>query len=602
MKENIPFAAVSAAATEQVNPSQTTDARLTMSTVVGGATSSLPEMDAPEIQPFSVSGQMLSQDGDHLIGVRISVSREGRIAAIDEVNDPDPGYIFPGFVDAHVHLESSMLTPAQFARVAVRHGTLAAVADPHEIANVLGEEGVRLMIELTRQTPFVFGIGAPSCVPATPFETSGAVLDAKAVERILQWREVTHLSEVMDYPGVIRKDPELMAKIGAAIRLGKPVDGHAPGLGGKSLRAYVAAGVSTDHECLSFDEALEKTRNGMNILIRDGSAARLVEGLIPLLSRYPSRCMFCSDDAHPNDLFAKHINRMVALAYHRGVSLQTIILAASVNPVQHYHLPLGLLHVGDTADFQVVSDLNSFEPRQVWLRGRSVWQDGESLLPEGDVSGIHANRFDAATVTVDDLRVPEEPGMNTIRVIGLLDGGILTKDLHLPPAVKDGELVPDLDRDLLKIVVCNRYKPEKPAVAFVSGFGLVRGAIATSVSHDSHNIIAVGANDEAIATAINQLVLMRGGLTVVDSNRKVITSLPLPIAGLISDRPASFVARQYEDCDKLAKMFGSKLHAPFMTLSFLALPVVPELKMTDRGLFDPKTFQHVGLAADAGDE
>jgi len=543
----------------------------------------------------AISGTLVDPIQKTSYGALLTVSAQGTIASITPEAAPDPGYILPGFVDAHVHIESSMLTPAAFARAAVTHGTLAAVADPHEIANVLGEAGVELMLRLARQTPFVFGFGVPSCVPATPFETAGAELGPDAVARLLKLPGVTHLAEMMNVPGVLNHDPAVLAKLAAARALGLPVDGHAPGLTGEAMQAYAAAGITTDHESLSFDEAREKIKAGIKLQIRYGSAARQFESFIPLLARYPDMCMFCSDDKHPDDLLRDHINAIAAFAFKKGIALQTILQAACVNPVTHYKLHLGLLQPGDTADFQIVDDLQSFKPREVWLRGQCVAREGVSFLPAG--TPVSENRFNAALLQPADLRLPAPSEEAPAHIIGVRDGQLITDHLLETPAVRGGFAKADPGRDIIKLVVYNRYVPAPPAVALVKGFGLKRGAIASSVAHDSHHIIAAGASDAALATAINEVILHRGGLAVADDNRKVLTSLALPFAGLMSLEPAETVARAYSDCDRLAKLLGTRLTAPFMTLSFLALPVIPKLKLTDKGLFDGEAFRHISLFA-----
>ncbi len=543
---------------------------------------------------ISFSGMLADPVRKATYGARLTVSDTGLIEAVQPEDRPDPVHILPGFVDAHVHIESSMLTPAAFARAAAVHGTLAAVADPHEIANVLGEPGVDLMLELAAQTPFVFGFGVPSCVPATPFETAGAHLGPDAVERLLGRPGVTHLAELMNVPGVLNRDPEVHAKLAAARARRLPIDGHAPGLTGDALRAYAAEGISTDHESLAFEEAREKLQTGLYLQLRCGSAARTFEPLLPLLAIHPDRCMFCSDDKHPDDLLRDHINRLAAAAYRKGVALDSIVQAASANPVRHYRLPLGQLQPGDPADFILVDDLTTFKPREVWLRGACAARDGQPLLPAGVPRLLNA--FRAAPVRDADLRLAA-PASGPVRVIGVHDGQLVTDHLLETPTTRDGAVCADPERDLLKLVVLNRYAPARPAVGLVRGFGLRRGALASSVAHDSHPIIAVGATDEALAAALNEVILRQGGLAVTDNNRKLLAALPLPLAGLMSDAPAETVARAYSDCDALAKILGSRLAAPFMTLSFLALPVIPHLKLTDQGLFDGDAFRHVAFAA-----
>lgn len=525
-------------------------------------------------------------------GARLTLSEQGTIDSVTPEESPDPVYILPGFVDAHVHIESSMLTPAAFAHAAVVHGTLAAVADPHEIANVLGEEGVELMLSLAKQTPFVFGFGAPSCVSSAPFEAAGAALGPAAVERLLRRPEITHLAEVMTAPGALSKDPEALAKLAAARSLGKPIDGHAPGLSGPGLQAYVSAGITTDHESLSFDEAREKIKAGLKLQIRHGSSVRPFESFIPLLARYPDRCMFCSDVKHPDDLLRDHINFIAATAYRKGISLYAIIQAASINPVQHYRLPLGLLQPGDPADFLLIDDLQTFRPREVWLRGQCVARDGRSFLPLGEP--CVRNRFAAGLLQPEALRITASAG-RAAHVIGVHDGQLVSTHLVEQPAVVNGFAVADTERDIVKLVVYNRYGGVSPAVALVKGFGLKRGALASSVAHDAHHIIAVGTTDDALAAAINEVVLCRGGLAVADNNRKVLKVLPLPLAGLISTEPAEAVARAYSDCNAIAKILGTRLTSPFMTLSFLAQPGAPNLSLTDKGLFDGETLQQIPL-------
>lgn len=517
--------------------------------------------------------------------------RDGRIERVEEVqSSDDDGFLCPGFIDAHVHIESSMLSPPEFARIAVVHGTVGTVSDPHEIANVLGIEGVRYMQEQALRTPCKIHFGIPSCVPATKFETAGAVLDSAAVEKLCADPSLLYLSEMMNFPGVIHRDPEVIEKIRIAKKFGKRIDGHAPGLRGDALKAYVAAGIETDHECFRIEEAREKLSLGMKILIREGSAAKNFDELWPLLREAPESCMFCSDDKHPDDLIAGHINRLCARAVSRGISPFDALAAACVNPVRHYGLRCGLLRPGDPADFVRLRDLAGFEVLETWIDGKCVARDGQPLLPRSGSPCI--NRFFAKPKHPDDFVVPA--GGGSLRVIGAVDGQIVTKSEEAAPLIRDGHAVADPSRDLLKMAVVNRYADAPPATAFVRGLGLRHGAIASSVAHDCHNIVAAGVSDEDIARAVNLLVQHRGGIASVGPNG-MEEVLPLPVAGLMSDGFAEEVAAGYVRVTKAAKTLGSTLHAPFMTLSFLALLVIPSLKLSDRGLFDGEKFSFVPL-------
>ncbi len=498
-------------------------------------------------------------------------------------------YLLPGFVDAHVHIESSMLTPAEFGRIAVRHGTVAAVSDPHEIANVLGLAGVSFMLENARQTPFHILFGAPSCVPATAFETSGARLDAEQLEQLFEQNEVGFLSEVMNVPGVLAGDPDLLAKLQLASRFDRPIDGHAPGLIGSDLKRYADAGISTDHECSTLAEAEAKLACGMHILIREGSAARNFEALQPLISRYPDRVMFCSDDKHPDDLLRGHINLLVARALAKGHQLFDVLQCASLNPIRHYRLAVGQLRVGDQMDAVLVSDLTTVRPQKTWLGGCLVAEHDRSLLASSEVKPL--NVFNARQIEPADLRLPCKA--EAIRVIKAFDGELLTQEVIMTPKIINGFLMPDPARDMLLLVVVNRYHPEPPIVAFIHGFGLHAGALASSVAHDSHNLIAVGADIDDLCLVVNGLIAQQGGIATVHNHH--CTGLALPIAGLMSDQDGDSVARRYSELDGIAKQMGSTLSAPFMTLSFMALLVIPELKLSDQGLFDGRNFRFTGL-------
>jgi adenine deaminase len=515
----------------------------------------------------------------------------GRIQSVRETDQPCTHYILPGLVDAHVHVESSMLVPSEFARFAVRHGTVATVSDPHEIANVCGIEGVEFMLRNAAKVPLKIHFGAPSCVPATAFETAGATLDAGAVRSLLQRPDIFYLSEMMNYPGVLHGDAQVMAKIAAAHEAGKPVDGHAPGLRGDDAKRYAAAGIQTDHECVSREEALDKLACGMHILIREGSAARNFDALIGLLPEFPDLIMFCCDDKHPDELELHHINHHVQRALAAGYDLFDVLQAACLNPVKHYKLPVGLLREGDAADFIVIDDPASFRVLETVIDGETVFDGNQSLFPVREEE--QPNQFNCAPVEPGDIRVAVEASPEKIRVIEALDGQLITRTCWMPPKVSDGALVSDPDADLLKIVVMNRYRKAPVAKAFIHRFGLKKGAIASTVAHDSHNIIAVGADDASLQRAINALVACRGGVAVDDGADTSV--LPLPVAGLMSTDPAEVVARRYAELDRAAKALGSELRAPFMTLSFMALLVIPQLKLSDLGLFDGEQFTFVDL-------
>ncbi|GAB3970608.1 adenine deaminase [Spirosoma terrae] len=547
----------------------------------------------------------------------------GRIARVDRLGPEQPGepYILPGFVDAHVHIESSLLTPPQFARLAVVHGTVATVSDPHEIGNVLGVEGVEYMLREGSRVPFKFMFGAPSCVPATQFETAGATIGVRDVRYLLSLKEIGYLAEMMNFPGVLHQDPEVMTKIALAQAFNKPVDGHAPGLRGEEAQRYIDAGISTDHECFTYEEGLDKAKRGMKILIREGSAARNFDALIPLLAEFPEQIMFCSDDKHPDTLAEGHINQLVLRALAKGHSIWNVLRAACLNPVLHYRLPVGLLREGDPADYLIVNNLQAFQLQQTVINGQVVAENGQSAI--ADLRSEHINQFNCDPKTADELAVTltpfsegQSPKERLIRVIEALDGQLITNELLLEPSIESGQIVPDVERDILKLVVVNRYQNAPPAVAFIKNFGLKHGAIASSVGHDSHNITAVGCDDESIAQAINLVIDAQGGLSAVAGTRPhehdqelmsrreflhITTTpetqlLPLPVAGLMTDRDGYDVAAQYTLLDLFAKQeLGSTLAAPFMTLSFMALLVIPALKLSDKGLFDGSTFSFTPL-------
>jgi adenine deaminase len=512
-----------------------------------------------------------------------------RIKSISENNKTYSHFILPGFVDAHIHIESSMLVPSEFAQLAVLHGTVATVSDPHEIANVMGVEGVYYMIENGKKVPLKFNFGAPSCVPATTFETAGAVIDADGIDVLMQHPDIKYLAEMMNYPGVIYDDAEVLRKIASAKKYGKPVDGHAPGLRGEAVRKYIAAGISTDHECFTFDEALEKLQLGMKVIIREGSAAKNFEALIDLLPDYFDRMMFCSDDKHPDDLMVGHINQLVARAIAKKMDIFKVLQVACINPVDHYKLEVGTLQVGDLADFIVVQDLVDFKVQATFINGDKVAENGIAFIPKVPVQII--NNFDTSFKSPEQFKIKQTA--SNIRVIEAVDGALVTNGLTFSTKSVAGFLVSDADNDVLKMTVVNRYQNVAPALAFIKGFGLKEGAIASCVGHDSHNIIAVGMDDESICKAVNLVIENKGGISAVNGKESKVLSLP--IAGIMSDKDGVTVGNAYASIDRMAKSMGCTLKAPYMTLSFMALLVIPSLKLSDLGLFDGGSFQFTEL-------
>lgn len=542
-------------------------------------------------QPFEVSGQLIDLCSRTIKAAKISVLHN-RIHAITELEHAPNNYILPGFIDAHIHIESSMLTPSSFGAIAVKHGTVATVSDPHEIANVCGIEGVDYMIENSRQSPFNIFFGAPSCVPATAFETAGACIDAKDIEQLMQRPEIFYLTEMMNYPGVLHKDPEVMRKIAAARKLKKPIDGHAPGLSGAMAEAYVNAGISTDHECTTLDEALEKINMGMKILIREGSAAKNFNALHSLLGSYPEMLMFCSDDKHPDELIKGHINELVQRAIDLGYNIYDVLIAACINPIQHYQLPMGMLRVGDPADFIITNDLSFHSIKATYLKGQQVAANGHSYIDIPSQQII--NNFKAQPYQISDFAIKAHESTKQIRVIEAIEGQLITHASLHDAHIQNGNIESNLDQDILKMVVVNRYTAHtKPAIAFIKNFNLKEGAIASTVGHDCHNIIAVGVDDESICKAVNLIIEQQGGIAVV--NQKETHILPLPIAGLMSTKEGTALAQDYIEIDAAAKKLGTTLKAPFMTLSFMALLVIPNLKLSDKGLFDGVDFKFTPL-------
>jgi len=513
----------------------------------------------------------------------------GKITAIRKSNHTIEDYIIPGFVDAHIHIESAMLVPSEFAKIAVTHGTIATVSDPHEIANVLGVKGVDFMIENGKKVPLKFNFGAPSCVPATSFESAGAIIDADDIKKMMANPDIKYLAEMMNYPGVLFDDDEVLKKIAWAEHYNKPIDGHAPGLIGDDLTKYIAAGISTDHECFTYDEGLEKLQKGMNVIIREGSAAKNFEALIDLLPEYFEKMMFCSDDKHPDDLLLGHINQLCKRAVAKGMDIFKVLQVACINPVKHYNLEVGLLQEGDPADFVVIEDLQKFNVLETYINGELVAKNGESFIKSVPFDIL--NNFNTDKKKIEDFRVAASSPK--IRVIEALDGELVTNEIQCNSKIIDRNLVSNTKEDVLKMTVVNRYQNSKPSIAFIKNFGIKRGAIASSVGHDSHNIIAIGTSDEFICKAVNLLIQHKGGICAINETTEKVVALP--IAGIMSDQPAEIIGKSYAELDAMAKKMGSTLRAPFMSLSFMALLVIPSLKLSDQGLFDGTTFKFTSL-------
>lgn len=540
------------------------------------------------LKKYNISGNIVDVVSKRIYKGIITVE-DHKVTAITESETADNQYILPGLIDAHVHIESSMIIPSEFARLAVVHGTVATVSDPHEIANVIGMNGVNFMINNGKKVPFKFFFGAPSCVPATPFETSGASLKVADIEELMAKSDIKYLSEMMNFPGVLFNDEDVMAKLAIAKKYNKPIDGHAPGLKGEDADKYVKSGITTDHECFTIEEAIDKINSGMKVQIREGSAAKNFESLVDLLSTHPDEIMFCSDDKHPNDLTNGHINQLIIRAMKKGYDFIDIIRACTYVPVKHYNLEVGLLQVGDAADFIIIDNLFDFNILSTYIDGYKVAENGTTLI--NSVEEDCPNIFNANTILSSDLEIPFEN--KEIKVIKAMESQLITEKIMVFPKHDQKIILSDTERDILKIVVMNRYELSKPSVAFINGFGFKKGAIASTVAHDSHNIIAVGTNDNDITEAINLLIHSKGGISVV--NDKTSYHLPLPVAGLMSNEDGFEVAHKYEFIDQKAKELGSVLQAPFMTLSFMALLVIPELKLSDKGLFDGNIFEFTAL-------
>ena len=535
-----------------------------------------------------VQGNIVDIENKRIFKGEVEVAN-GKIVAVKEADHSIENYILPGFVDAHIHIESSMLVPSEFAKIAVTHGTVATVSDPHEIANVLGVKGVDFMIENGKKVPLKFNFGAPSCVPATSFESAGAIIDSDDIKKMMENPDIKYLAEMMNYPGVIYQDEEVLKKIAWAKHYNKPVDGHAPGVRGEDLDKYIAAGIYTDHECFTYEEALEKLQKGMKVIVREGSAAKNFEALIDLLPKHYENMMFCSDDKHPDDLLVGHLNELCERAVAKGIDVFKVLQAACINPVKHYNLDVGLLKEGDEADFIVVEDLEKFKVIKTYIDGELVAENGKSFVKHVDFEVL--NNFDTDKKEISDFEF--HSASEKIRVIEALDGELVTNEIEVDSLIKDGNLVSNTENDVLKMTVVNRYKNAEPSIAFIKNFGLKEGAIASSVGHDSHNIIAVGVSDEAICKAVNLLIENKGGICAVSNTEEKVVALP--VAGIMSDKPAEEIGKAYAELDAMAKEMGSTLRAPYMTLSFMALLVIPALKLSDKGLFNGNSFQFTSV-------
>lgn len=538
---------------------------------------------------YILSGNIIDLRTESVFKGRLRVEN-GTIVEIEKDDSiKNDHYILPGLIDSHIHIESSMLIPSEFARLASVHGTVATVSDPHEIANVLGVEGINYMISNGRKVPFKFYFGASSCVPATPFETAGFELGVNELDELLSRDEIRYMSEMMNFPGVINRDKFVMDKLDVAKKYGKPIDGHAPGVKGDDAKKYIDAGITTDHECYTMEEALSKISYGMKIQIREGSAAKNFDALVDLIQDHAEDILFCSDDKHPNDLVEGHINQLVIRAIKKGYDPLKVLKYTILNPIEHYQLDVGTLQVGDPADMIVVDNLSEFNILETYVNGVLIAKNGKTLIES--VKETEPNNFHAHPITESSICV--KPESQRLKVMEAIDGQLITTIDYVSPKILDGNVVSDTSKDILKIVVLNRYEKASPSVAFIKNFNLKQGAIASSVAHDSHNIVAVGVDDKDIVRAINLIIKEKGGVSLVNNSKEMV--LPLPVAGLMSAEDGYIIAKKYHDIDKEAHIMGSTLRAPFMTLSFMALLVIPELKLSDKGLFDGNSFSFTDL-------
>ena len=542
------------------------------------------------------TGHIMDIFNRKIIDGTISVEN-GKIKSITPSSnaiDKDAPYFLPGFIDSQVHIESSMMLPTGFARLAVCHGTTGLIADPHEIANVLGMKGVDFMIKSSEQACCHFAFGLPSCVPSCSpdFETSGATIDSKTTAEILKRKDIHFLGEMMNYPGVLNNDPEVMAKIEAAKKNGKPIDGHAPGLNEEDIKKYAQAGITTNHEDYLYDNAASGIENGIMIQILEGSAEKNFDNLVKLIGKYPDMLMFCTDDSHPSDLIKGHIDKMVRKAISLGYDIWNILQIACINPVIHYNQPWGMLREGDPADFICISDLSpEFKVCQTYISGKMVYSDQEGITnyDEDKKADKYPNVFVANKISVDDIKSDLHEG-DTINVIRAFDGSLFTEKESLTIVSEPKAENPYQEYNIQKIVVLNRYTPNaKPQIGYISGFNIKDGALGESIAHDCHNIVAIGTSDELLCKVINNIIDMKGGIAVATNNST--SELPLPIAGIMSPLDGNEIAKSYTDLSNTIKNMGCSFNSPFITLAFMCLPVIPKLKLTDKGLMDVEQFK-----------
>ncbi len=513
-------------------------------------------------------------------------TESGQIKCVKKIEGDFEGLIVPGLIDAHIHIESSMLTPSQFAKVVVPHGTTAVVADPHEIANVMGVPGIDFMIKDSHKVPLNFYFTAPSCVPATPFETSGALIESNQIDFLMQREEIVALGEMMNFPGVINMDQGVINKIKSAHFNKKPVDGHAPLLSGEDLCQYIGAGISTDHECSFAEEALEKKEHGMKIMVREGSSAKNLEELIDVGGEF-----LVSDDKHPQDLLEGHMDKIIQKAISLGLDPIEAVRMATINPALHYNLNGGAIAPGRSADFILIDSLENFNVQKVFIRGKEVAADGKALF---DVNTIPLeNTIVLAKKEADDFEISASGETALVRVIDVLEGQLITSESEAELKIEKGVLYPDINQDVIKISVVERYGKGNISNAFVRGFNISDGALASSVAHDSHNIIVVGSHAKYMAQAVEILRQNRGGLVALSGTEN--KSLELPVAGLMSNSNAEDVSLKLKELHEMTRAMGCKLESPFMALSFLALLVIPQLKLSDQGLFDGSKFEFVDV-------